>query len=79
MKAVGSRYNPFPVLGIASSGGNVVLTWPGWATNFTLQAAGTPGFSGWTNSGTTPTIVSGEFQVRLPAEAQALFYRLVQP
>jgi hypothetical protein len=71
--------HPFPVLGIASSGGNVVLTWPGWATNFTLQAADTPGFSGWTNSGTTPTIVSGEFQVRLPAEAQALFYRLVQP
>ena len=79
MKAVQLRCNLFPVLGIARSGGNFVLTWPGWASNFTLQAAGALGASGWTNAGITPAVNNGEFQVSLPASAPTVFYRLAQP
>jgi hypothetical protein len=71
--------HPFPVLRIAADVGEVMLTWPGWATNFTLQASGSLETGGWTNCSATPALINGEFRLRLPAEASALFYRLSQP
>ena len=71
--------HPFPTLGIASSGGNIVLSWPGWATNFTLQASGALGSNGWTNAGIVPVMLNGEFRVSPPAKAPTLFYRLALP
>jgi hypothetical protein len=68
-----------PVLGIQRAGNQVVLTWPGWATNFTLKATGGIPSGAWTNTAASPALVNGELRVSLPVPERTLFYRLSQP
>jgi hypothetical protein len=67
------------VLGIQRAGNQVVLTWPGWATNFTLKATGGIPSGAWTNTAASPALVNGELRVSLPVPERTLFYRLSQP
>jgi hypothetical protein len=70
---------PLPALGIVSHDGDVMLTWPSWATSFNLQANSRPVASGWTNAAVTPVIVGENYQAIVPAQDGTLFYRLVRP
>jgi hypothetical protein len=67
-----------PVLGIQQSGNSVLLTWPGWATNFTLKAAGLPVSGSWTNMPTPPLLTNDINSVLLPIESTSMLYRLSQ-
>jgi hypothetical protein len=70
--------NPSPMLAIAWSGGGVVLSWPVWAGDFTLQMAdalgGTPG--SWTDASGTLLTNGGDIRVLLPVTNQTKFFRL---
>ncbi len=72
--------NPPPTLTIGKEGPDVVLSWPGWATNFALQTAGdvSPA-GGWTNTSETPALINGINTVTLPGSRNTTFYRLSQP
>jgi hypothetical protein len=68
---------PAPPLGISLAGGNVVLTWPtNTFLNYVLQGNTnlTPG--NWAPVTNSPVIANGLFQVTIPANAAATFYRL---
>ena len=69
-------YTTLPILSVAPSGGNVVLTWPvSVASFFELQQS--PSVVGpWTNVVTAPIVVGLQNQVTLPASGGAQFYRL---
>jgi hypothetical protein len=67
-------------LRIAHAGTNVLLAWPLWATNFTLQEA-TNALSGnsWTNLTVTPTIINNENVITIPIGGSLKLYRLYHP
>jgi hypothetical protein len=67
-------------LRIAHSGTNVMLAWPLWASNFTVQQA-TNAVSGnsWTNLTVTPNVSNNENVVTLPISGTLKFYRLYHP
>jgi hypothetical protein len=67
-------------LRIAHSGTNVLIAWPLWATNFTLQEA-TNAISGnsWTNPPVSSTISNNENVVILPLGDSMKLYRLYHP
>jgi hypothetical protein len=67
-------------LRIAHSGTNVVIAWPLWAANFTLQEA-TNAVSGnsWTNLPVTPGVSNNENVVTLPISGKLKLYRLYHP
>jgi hypothetical protein len=72
---------PPPRLSISQAGQSVVLSWPGWATNYVLQEAEgslTPA-GGWTNLVVKPVLSNGEATVTLPATNSPSFYRLRSP
>jgi hypothetical protein len=73
--------NPPPALSITKQGQDVTLSWPFWATNFSLQAVegGIPLSGQWTNIGVTPGSSNGENVITLPLSGAAKFYRLSQP
>jgi hypothetical protein len=65
----------WPVLNIAPSGGNIVLSWPSSAANFTVQM--TTNFSAaWSAAGGTPVTNNSTISVTLPAPTNTTFYRL---
>jgi uncharacterized repeat protein (TIGR03803 family) len=67
-----------PQLTIAAAAGNVVLTWPTNATDYTLQSTTNLGSSTtWTNVLPWPAIVNGQNTVTNPASGRAQFYRLI--
>jgi hypothetical protein len=70
------RVNPSPTLHIWSTAGTVNLSWPGWASSFTLQQATVFTADGWTNVLATPNIVGDEHRVSIPVGEDAKFYRL---
>ncbi len=66
-------------LSIEQAGPDVVLSWSGAATNFTLQT--TPNLSEpitWTNATPDPVLVSGRFMVTNSAAEPTRFYRLIK-
>jgi len=68
-----------PALKIAQSGGNIVLAWPTWASDFALQQVGAaPGCytGGWSNLNALPTVTNNENTVMLPVDGEFKFYRL---
>jgi hypothetical protein len=70
--------NPSPPLAILLSGTNVVLSWPDWAGDFTLQMTdGSTGPSGvWTNAPGPPQINGDELSITLPVVDETKFFRL---
>lgn len=70
--------NPSPPLAILLSDTNVVLTWPHWAGDFTLQMTeGSTGLSGvWTNAPGPPQINGDELSLTLPVVDETKFFRL---
>ena len=65
----------WPVLDIAPSGGNLILSWPSSAANFTVQM--TTNFSAaWSAAGGTPVSNNSTISVTLPAPTNTTFYRL---
>jgi uncharacterized repeat protein (TIGR03803 family) len=68
-----------PSLGIAPTGNQVVLSWPGWAPAFALQTTTnlvSPRV--WTTNSTPPAIVNGQFTVTNSISGTKQFYRLSQ-
>jgi hypothetical protein len=70
-----------PTLRIAPSGENVLVGWPLWASNFTLQQAanGLVSAPAWTNVAFPPAVVGSENVVILPATNASTYYRLIKP
>jgi hypothetical protein len=68
-----------PLLSVRSAPGNtLLLSWPQSAAGFTLKQTSTLGSPNWTNTPGTPTLVSGQYQLSVPASNQQEFYRLQQ-
>ena len=68
-----------PSLGITNAGNQVVLSWPTWASNFTLQASTNLGSSAfWTTNSPIPVVVNGQNTVTNPISSTQMFYRLSQ-
>jgi hypothetical protein len=72
--------NPQPVVGLSHSGNTSVLSWPLWAGDFTLQAAGslTPPIN-WTNVPMTLQTNGDNIQIVIPTPDEQLFFRLYHP
>jgi hypothetical protein len=71
-----------PFLSGSLLGQNLVLSWPLWASNFTLLESSTAADSSdmWSNAPFEPFINSnGENAVTIPADADMKFYRLREP
>lgn len=70
-----------PSLSITAAGENVLLGWPLWASNFTLQEAANDLAAppGWTDLAVSPVVTNGENVVALPITNSARFYRLFKP
>jgi hypothetical protein len=70
--------NPKPALAIAHSGQNINMSWPTWATNYTLQQ----GLSNvlpsntWSNLTASPVLTNNAFSVTIPVSGSVQFYRL---
>jgi hypothetical protein len=70
---------PAPTLQAQISGNNVILSWPIWAQNFSLQATTNltdPG--SWTTLADVPVIVNQQYTVTNPVVGGQRFYRLKQ-
>jgi len=68
-----------PLLGIALTNNQVVLSWPAWAPAFTLQTTTNlvpPRV--WTTNSTPPAIVNGQFTMTNYISSTQQFYRLSQ-
>lgn len=63
---------------LTHSGTNVVLSWPGSATNYTLQSATSLSAHAWSNVVITPTLDAGRFNVTNPMDPRGGFYRLIK-
>ena len=73
--------NPNPTLEIAAVGPDVVLTWPMWAADYTLQTlTGTNGVSGsWSNTPISLQTNGATVYVTLPVAAVSKYFRLFHP
>jgi hypothetical protein len=70
--------NPTPSLVVSQAKAAINLSWPLWATNYTLQQAlgttwPTPG---WTNLTVSPAVTNNGLEVALPLGGSVQFYRL---
>jgi hypothetical protein len=70
--------NPPPTLSVSRSGGAVVLSWPVWAGDFSLQKADTIGGAPneWTNTAGAFQTNGGDINFVVPGTNQASFFRL---
>lgn len=57
---------PYPALGIALRGSNVIITWPADATNGTLCASSNINGANWLPAGGSQAIVGSQYQITLP-------------
>ena len=65
-----------PLLTLALSGANVILTWPTNLAGFTLQSTINLGSSGWSTVSPVPVIINGQYTVANPISGAQQFYRL---
>jgi uncharacterized repeat protein (TIGR03803 family) len=65
-----------PQLTIASSGQNVLLSWPTNSTGFTLQCTTNLGSPVWTTNLPAPVVVNGQYTVTNPISGTQEFFRL---
>jgi len=72
--------NSNPLLSISNSGTNILLAWPTWAADFTLQNVDTivPSAT-WSNPAITLQTNGGSINVTLPASTQSKYFRLFHP
>jgi hypothetical protein len=72
------QVNPRPSLTISQAKQGINLSWPLWATNYTLQAAagGPLSATTWTNVSSTPVVTNGATTLSLPLGTLPQFYRL---
>lgn len=70
--------NPKPSLAITQASQSLTLSWPLWATNYTLQQAASPNLatSGWTNLTLTPVATTNGLNATVPVSSAVRFYRL---
>jgi hypothetical protein len=70
-----------PTMAIGLAGQGILLSWPLWASNFTLQEAQGPlPISGsWTNPPVSVGISNGQNEVNLPLGPTTKYYRLSHP
>jgi uncharacterized repeat protein (TIGR01451 family) len=70
--------NPKPSLTISETQQSINLSWPLWATNYTLQEAvgSTLPITSWTNLAVTPIVKTNAITVGLPLSGSVQFYRL---
>ncbi len=70
--------NPLPTLTIFHTGSNVILSWPSWAGDFSLQTSPALGGStlGWSNAVGQLQTNEGEIRISRPASNSAQFFRL---
>lgn len=70
-----------PVLKVARSAGRAVLSWPQWASDFSIQQIeATPMTSaGWSNLVANPIILNNENSVSVPLEGTQRLFRLFKP
>jgi len=72
--------NPLPVLSISKSGQNVLLQWPVWASDFTLQSADMASLPvSWTNVVITLQTNGANVEATLPASSPQSIFRLQHP
>ncbi len=76
-RVVISQFTPTPVLNLAASGTNFILSWIVPSTNFVVQQKSSLMTTNWTNSGTPPTLTNLEYQVTVPLMTNSMFFRLV--
>ena len=65
-----------PVLDIARTGTNVLVTWPTLNTGYTLQSATNMTSSAWTTVSPSPVDVGGQYIVTNSIGGKAKYYRL---
>jgi hypothetical protein len=70
--------NPKPALSIGHSSQNINVSWPTWATNYTLQQAlsNVLPINTWSNLTTAPILTNNAFNVTIPVNSSVQFYRL---
>jgi uncharacterized repeat protein (TIGR03803 family) len=69
---------PLPVMGIAQSGNQIVLSWPTTATSFTLQSATNLIYGSWSNITSGVTTVGTNYTFTNPVTGNVSFFRLKQ-
>jgi len=74
--AAGINLSTNPVLSISSSGGNIAVSWPATALQYTLQASPSLSLVNWSTVAATPKLVNGNLTLTLQATNSAVFYRL---
>ena len=72
------KYN-LPALGIVRQNGNIVLTWPTNAADFTLENATNLPATVWTTNSSSSYIVNGQITVTNTLTNGSKFYRLLKP
>ncbi|MGH7981425.1 MAG: hypothetical protein ACREE6_18765, partial [Limisphaerales bacterium] len=66
-----------PALAATFSGGDLSVSWPGWASNYSLYyATNLNASANWFPVTNQPQSINGNFSVVLPANGMAHFYRL---
>ncbi|HWQ92613.1 MAG TPA: LamG-like jellyroll fold domain-containing protein [Clostridia bacterium] len=82
-KTLSTRYeagyvavNPVPSLAINRNGSSIGISWPAWATNYTLQRAFSSDAAQWENNPDQGVPSGDEVSVSLSPEAEATFFRL---
>jgi hypothetical protein len=65
-----------PTLAAAVSGGNVTLRWPLAAAGFVVQASESLAQGSWTPLTTAPVVVGSEWQLTVPSNVGARYFRL---
>jgi uncharacterized repeat protein (TIGR03803 family) len=70
--------NLVPTLGIATVGSQVVLSWPAWSPNFSLQTTTNLASPAWAPVFLPQVLVNGQNMVTNPISGNQQFYRLIQ-
>lgn len=68
-----------PILSITPAGSNVILSWPSWASAYTLESTSALGPNAiWTIVPQPPVLVGNEYTVTVPAAQGMQYFRLVR-
>ncbi len=67
-----------PVLSIAPTGTNVLVTWPALNTGYTLQSATNLAVPNWTTVSPPAVVVNNQYTATNSKSGQAKFYRLLK-
>ena len=70
---------PPPELSIASTNGNVILSWPAIAFGYVLQSRTNLTTNSWVSVTNTPVRVGGSYLLTLGATNQSRYFRLLSP